>query len=300
MATPKTTAAALGVAAVIVASLAAYMVYNYLNTKEQEAAQQKMGVQQIAVAATEIPFGAKIQAAQVKMADWPKTSLPEGFSTDPKALEGRTALSAIPSGSPILESSLASSSAQAGVLSYIIPDGHRAMTVGVNEVVGVAGFVLPGSVVDVVATVNSPFLTGVDARISKIILQNIKVLAVGQILEQKEGKPAMVPTVTLDVLPDQAEKLALASENKVQLILKHLGDEAETKTKGATIASLLSGYQATVAVPANASAGKRRAAKKAAVVKETPRETAKEPQKEPALYIDVIRGDKKTMENVNK
>ena len=296
MATPKATAAAIGVAAVIVASLAAYLVYGYLTAKEQEAAQQKMGVQSIVVAAAEIPFGARLQAPQMKTADWPKASLPEGYSTDPKALEGRMTVATVPTGSPILESNLASAKAETGVLSFIIPPGHRAITVGVNEVVGVAGFVLPNSVVDVVATVNSPYMSNAaDSRVSKIILQNIKVLAVGQILEQKEGKPAMVPTVTLDVLPDEAEKLALASENKVQLILKHMGDSAEVTTRGATIASLLGG--ASPAAPASHKVRVRKAAGPV-VVREAPR--ASERPSAPSTYIEVIRGDKKTTEEMSR
>jgi pilus assembly protein CpaB len=143
---------------------------------------------------------------------------------DVKAAENRIAVANIMPGSPITETSLAPASSSSGVLSFIIPEGHRAITVAVNEVVGVAGFILPNSIVDVVATVNSPYTTSAqNNRISKIILQNVKVLAVGQILEQKDGKPVTVPTVTLDVLPMDAEKLAIASENKVQLILSTSG-----------------------------------------------------------------------------
>ncbi|MGA2192026.1 MAG: Flp pilus assembly protein CpaB [Nitrospirota bacterium] len=274
MVKPKTTAAMVAVAALFLASLAAYSVYSYLHAKEQEAMKAKMEVQKIVVAASEIPFGSKVQPGQLKMANWPKNSMPPGCAGDQRAFQGRLAVSNIPAGSPVIESCLAPES-ETGVLSYIIPSGHRAITVAVNEVVGVAGFVLPNSIVDVVATVNSPY--GANARISKIILQNVRVLAVGQILEQKEGKPVSVPTVTLDVAPGDAEKLALASENKVQLILRHMGDKEEVKTGGATVAALIGASAPVSSGP---------------VVKRVAYVRPEEPT------VEVIRGDVKTNEKL--
>lgn len=286
MAKAKTTAVAITVAALVLASIAAYMVYNYLSTKQKEAETAKLGVQQIVVAATEIPFGTRIQVPQLKLAGWPKESVPPGSFMDVRAAENRMAVTNIPAGSPIIETSLAPASSTSGVLSFIIPEGHRAITVAVNDVVGVAGFILPNSIVDVVATVNSPYSSGPqNSRISKIILQNVKVLAVGQILEQKDGKPVTVPTVTLDVLPVDAEKLAIASENKVQLILKHLGDKEEVKTSGATVSTLLSG----IAPPKAAAVSRKGAPKKQAAAK--PASAVVQP-----YSVDVIQGDRRTKE----
>ena len=285
MAKAKTTAVAITVAALVLASFAAFMVYNYLSTKQKETETAKMGVQQIVVAAEDIPFGTRIQATQVKMSGWPKAGIPAGSFSDVKGTESRIAITNIKAGSPVIETSLAPATSTSGVLSFIIPEGHRAITVAVNEVVGVAGFILPNSTVDVVATVNAPYRTAGDNRISKIILQNVKVLAVGQILEQKDGKPVSVPTVTLDVLPGDAEKLAIASENKVQLILKHLGDKEEVKTSGATVASLMAGQ----APPRVAGAGRARAPKKPAAAK--PAALTVQP-----YTVDVIQGDKRTRE----
>ena len=277
MATPKTTAAVITVAALVLASIAAYMVYNFLSAKEREAAATKTGVQPVVVAAVQIPFGAKLQAMQLKVMDWPKANVPTGFKSDPKALEGRLATAMIPANSPVLESSLAPVQSGSGVMSYIIPEGHRAVTVSVNDVVGVAGFVLPNSIVDVVATVTPPSGSQ-NTRLSKIVLQNIKVLATGQVLEQKEGKPVTSPTVTLDVTPEQAEKLIIASENRVQLILKHLGDTEEVKTTGATVASLIGGYGPPR--PAGRPVARR----------------AKAPAEKPisGVKVEVIRGNAKT------
>lgn len=279
MATPKTTAAVIAVVALVLASFAAYLVYGYFTAQERQMQAKNLQVQPVVVAAVEIPFGARLQPEQMKIADWPKESLPAGHSTKVEDLVGRISVSNIQPGSPIVAAQLAPVNSDSGVMSYIIPDGHRAMTVAVNEVVGVAGFVLPNSVVDVVATVNSPYSRGMDERISKIILQGVKVLAVGQILEQKEGKPVVVPTVTLDVTPEDAEKLALASENKVQLILRHMGDATEVKTKGATVGSMLGG-----APPAKPSGPARKAGK--------PKASA--PTVIPGTVIEVIRGGEKT------
>jgi pilus assembly protein CpaB len=244
MALPAKVTATIAAGALVLASVSAYMVYNYLNTKDKEAAKAKLEVQQVVVAASEIPFGTKIKPEQLKLADWPKNNVPAGSSGALSQVEDRMVVSDIPAGAPVLETSLAPATGGAGVMSYIIKPGKRAITVAVNEVVGVAGFVLPNSMVDVVATVDNPYgknANGKDNRISKIVLQDVRVLAVGQILEQKEGKPVSVPTVTLDVTPEDAEKLALASENKVQLILRHFDDSDMAKTKGETVASLLGG-----------------------------------------------------------
>jgi pilus assembly protein CpaB len=286
MATPKTTAAAIAVVALFLASIAAYLVYNYLSTKEQEATKAKLEVQQVVVAAKEIPFGQRIQAEDVKAIDWPKTSLPAGSASDPKAMTGRLTVANVPAGSPITESLLAPVNAETGVLSYIIPPGHRAITVAVNEVVGVAGFVLPNSIVDVVATVSRGGGAGAD-RLSKIVLQKVKVLAVGQILEQKEGKPVTVPTVTLDVTPVDAEKLAIASENKVQLILRHLGDTEEVKTRGANVNTLLGG-----AMPAAAQAGPARSGRPVARKAASRAVKAEDIQ----VNVEVIRGNSRSKE----
>lgn len=286
MATPKSTALAIGVVALFLASIAAYLVYNYLSTKEQEATKAKMEVQHVVVAAKDIPFGKRIQPEDLKPVDWPKTNVPAGSASDPKALNDRLAVADIPAGAPVIESSLAPVTAQAGVLSYIIPPGHRAITVAVNEVVGVAGFVLPNSIVDVVATVPNPRGGPNSDRLSKIVLQNVKVLAVGQILEQKEGKPVSVPTVTLDVMPVDAEKLAIASENKVQLILRHLGDTEEVKTRGATVSTLLGGAMPAAAGPAKAGGktASRRSATRAVKAQDV------------QVQIEVIKGNTRTKE----
>jgi pilus assembly protein CpaB len=291
MALPPKITAMIAAVALVLASVSALLVYNYLSAKDKEAARAKLEIQQVVVAATEIPFGTKVKPEQVKLADWPKKNVPAGSSGNLSQVEDRMAIADIPVGAPVLESSLAPQNSSTGVMSYIIKPGKRAITVAVNEVVGVAGFVLPNSMVDVVATVDNPYgkaAQGKDNRISKIVLQDVRVLAVGQILEQKEGKPVSVPTVTLDVTPEDAEKLALASENKVQLILRHLDDTTVAKTRGETIASLLAGDVPQTMPPAQHVARIVRARRKAvnAVRVEAPA----------GVNIEVIKGSLRTNE----
>jgi len=122
-----------------------------------------------------------------------------------------------------------------------VPPGHRAVTVAVNEVAGVAGFLTPNNKVDVVLT--TPIPGSPNETISKIVLQNVPILATGQIAqEQKDGKPVVVPTVTLDLIPDDAEKLVLAaSKGSLQLLLRNFSDASPAAARGATIGKVLSG-----------------------------------------------------------
>jgi pilus assembly protein CpaB len=126
-------------------------------------------------------------------------------------------------------------------MSYIVPAGHRAVTVAVNEVAGVAGFLNPRNNVDVVVTI-AP--TGSAETISKIVLQNVPILATGQLTEQKEGKPVVVTTVTLDLTPEDSEKLVLAaSKGTLEMLLRNISDNTTVETRGATIARVLSGIE---------------------------------------------------------
>jgi pilus assembly protein CpaB len=130
------------------------------------------------------------------------------------------------------------------ILSYIVPDGHRAVTVAVNEVAGVAGFITPQSRVDVVLTTPRPGASDKEDNISKVILQNVSVLASGQVTEQKDGKPVITPTVTLDLPPTDAEKLIVgAKKGSLQLLLRNVIDVAAIDTRGATVSQALGGVE---------------------------------------------------------
>ncbi|QWV95103.1 Flp pilus assembly protein CpaB [Geomonas oryzisoli] len=230
----------VAILALVFAGIAAWLTFSYLQgeTDKTKAAQP----QSIVVAAADIPTGSTIGEPQLKVTSWPKDSIPQGSSADPKLLIGRVAIRPISKGDAVTEQKLKPKAAVggSGFMTYIIPLGHRAVTVAVNEVAGVAGFITPNDRVDVVLTTSIP--TSQNEKISKIILQNVPVLATGQITEQKEGKPVVVPTVTLDLTPDDSERLVLgASRGSLQLLLRNIADSGPTDARGATIAKVLAG-----------------------------------------------------------
>jgi pilus assembly protein CpaB len=226
--------------AVICGLLAVMLVTRYLASVETFA----RDLNNVVVAKTEIPLGAKITAEQLALLPIPNGSAPEGAFRKLEEAIGRVAVIPIGVREPITELKLAREGMGAG-LGAVIPEGYRAMTVKVDEVVGVSGFVMPGSFVDVVAVI-VPVSTAAAAQgpVSKIVLQNIKVLASGAKIDSPgdQREPTTVNAVTLLVTPDQAEKLVLAAnESKLQLVMRHYGDQEDTQTNGANKATLLDG-----------------------------------------------------------
>ena len=198
----------------------------------------------VVVAKAEIPLGEKITAEQLALAPIPNGSLPEGVFRKMDEVVGRVAITPIGMRETITNMKLAPAGTGGG-LSAVIPEGYRAMTVKVDDVVGVSGFIMPGSFVDVVATITPLSQAGaMNGPISKIVLQNIKVLASGAKIDSPENQrqPSEVKAVTLQVTPEQAEKLVLAAnEGKLQLVMRNYSDQEDTKTAGANKATLLSG-----------------------------------------------------------
>jgi pilus assembly protein CpaB len=269
----------VGIVAVVIAAVAAYFLYDYLKTQEKKVS-EAVATQKIVVAAENITLGDTIKDKQLKLADWPKANLPQGALLSVDQGVGRIALQTLQPGDPVIESKLVPVGGPTSILTYKIPEGHRAMTVGVDQVAGVAGFINPGSLVDVVLTTKPP-----DARLmlSKIVLQNVPILAIGQIIEQKEGKPVVVPTVTMDVMPEDAEKLAVASsQGRLQLVLRRFGDKEEVRTVGATITKVISG----ASVKARPGKGKRGPGVEVRRAPEMPVEKI--------VSIDVLRAGQKT------
>lgn len=252
----------VAILALVFAGIAAWLTFSYLQgeTDKTKAVQP----QSIVVASADIPIGGAISEPQLKVTSWPKDSIPPGSVSDPKTLVGRVAIRPISRGDAVTEQKLKPKAGVpgSGFMTYIIPLGHRAVTVSVNEVAGVAGFITPNDRVDVVLTTPIP---GSDKeKISKIILQNVPVLATGQTTEQKEGKPVVVPTVTLDLTPDDAEKIVLgSSRGSLQLLLRNIADSGPTDARGATIARVLAGTpQPVVAAPAPSPAPVKAAVKR--------------------------------------
>ena len=205
----------------------------------------------IAVASGDIELGGRITADLVRMIDWPKTSVPAGAFDDAGKLDGRVVLVSVQRGEPITETRLAPVGTKGG-LSAVVPPGKRAMTVRVNDVVGVAGFALPGTFVDVIVNTQDEGDQRAEAAmpatpaqrdrsISKIVLERILVLAVAQEADRDSTKPKVVNAVTLAVTPNDAQMLDLArSVGTLSLVLRNQTDPATIALSGgATKAELL-------------------------------------------------------------
>lgn len=195
----------------------------------------------IAVAVADVNLGQPLNEKMIKLVDWPANSTPPGAFTDPGKLEGRVLKTSISRGEPVMESKLAPVGTRGG-LSAVIGEGKRAITVRVNDVIGVAGFALPGNFVDIIVSTqkDSRQTNNKIQNISKIVLERILVLAVAQEVNRDETKPRVVNAVTLEVSPIQAEKIDLArSVGTLSLALRNQIDPDMGMTSGATKLSLL-------------------------------------------------------------
>jgi pilus assembly protein CpaB len=197
----------------------------------------------IVVASADINIGQRLSPDMLKLVEWPANSVPKGAFDDPQKLGGRVLKTSILTGEPLSEAKLAPVGTMGG-LSALITEGKRAITVRVNDVVGVAGFALPGNYVDIiVSTATDPqpqVANGREQSISKIVLERILVLAVAQEVNRDETKPKVVNAVTLEVTPEQAEQLVLArSVGNLSLALRNQVDPAAAQTLGATKQNLL-------------------------------------------------------------
>ncbi len=195
----------------------------------------------VVVATADVNLGQRLAPEMLKVADWPADSLPAGALRDPLVLSGRVLKSSVLRGEPLTEAKLAPAGTLGG-LSALIAEGKRAITVRVNDVVGVAGFALPGNFVDILVSTQSGSngMPQGDQAISKIVLERILVLAVAQEVSRDDTKPRVVNAVTLEVAPEQAEKLDLArSVGSLSLVLRNQIDPQPATTAGATKNSLL-------------------------------------------------------------
>jgi len=291
-------------AAVAFGLIAAVSVSRYL----ANAQAYTKNLTNVVVAKVEIPIGTKIVPEQLSVVQFPKAVTPEGtFAVVDDKLIGRVATVRISMREPVTEARLAPVGS-AGGLSSVIPDGYRAMTVKVDDVVGVSGFIQPGTLVDIVVTIIPPDTAARREKVSKIVLQNIKVLASGQNIDKpkNEKETDRVKAVTLQVTPEQAEKLALASsEGRLQLVMRNSVDQGDEKTPGANKTSLLAGETALPVPepglgPKDGEKPKTSAPRRPKRVQSAPvaaKATATAPAPPPRPSIEVIKGAKK--ENVD-
>ena len=268
------------VLAIVAGGVFAFATYNYVQQIPGKTV--TIPTTKIAVAGSDLDIGAEITKDSVRLIDWPSNAAPANGISDPNEVIGRGLVMPMIQNEPFLELKLAPKDAGAG-LPPAIPPGLRAVSVKVNEVIGVAGYVLPGTHVDVVATVN-PTQNATDVT-SKVILTNVLVLAAGTKIEQgeKDKKPIAVSVVTMLVDPEQAERLTLAStEGKIQLALRNPLDKTTPVTPRIKTKALL-GAQAT-----------------------TPRAIARPGTVVPVASpldlttVEVIRGDKRAREVVRQ
>jgi pilus assembly protein CpaB len=198
----------------------------------------------VVVAAVDIELGSRINPQMITVTDWPTGSVPAGTFKDVKELQDRVVKTSVLRGEALVERKLSPAGTKGG-LSAVIAEGKRAMTVRVNDVVGVAGFALPGNYVDVM--VNTQREHGKDGQVSMTVLEQVLVLAVAQEASRDETKPKVVSAVTLELSPADAEKLDLArSVGTLSLVLRNQLDKAAVVTTGVTRAELL-GFKQPVA-----------------------------------------------------
>ncbi|MDB5764984.1 MAG: Flp pilus assembly CpaB [Herminiimonas sp.] len=232
----NTRALTMMIIAVILAFGAVIMAARWISAQTQGSSNK------IAVAMVDIGLGSRLNPEMVHMVDWPLGAMPPGAFMDAKLLEARVARTGMQRGEPIMEGKLAPPGTKGG-LSAVVGEGNRAITVRVNDVVGVAGFALPGNFVDILVNTQGEgpkSSVNKDQSISKIVLERILVLAVAQESGRDETKPKVVNAVTLEVTPDQAEKLDLArSVGTLSLVLRNQIDPKSVTTTGATKTTLL-------------------------------------------------------------
>lgn len=241
--------------ALVLSAIVTYTVYQTLRDRFQPAVEHP---ENLVVAASTLNLGQRIESSDVLVVQWPSGRSIDGSFNSLEEVVGRGVIVPMLANEPVLESKLAPQGAGSGLTSAI-PEGKRALAVKVDEIVGVAGFVLPGTRVDVIL-VGSPDKNR-EVEISKVILENVQVLAAGQNLEQdSEGAAQKVQVVTLLVTPLDAEKLALAqNDGRIQLALRNPIDLATENPEAVHKASL---YGRQVDQPAPRPASSRRSTRR--------------------------------------
>lgn len=226
------------VLATVAAFLAAVVVFSALRKRDNEMRAAIASQVKIVVAATEIPIGARIKHSMVKLVGWASDSVPGGSFRQLAAVENSYALTQLFPGEPVLSQRIVSRKGADAIMPLMIPGGMRAMSVPVDAVSDIAGFVQPHTRVDVLVALsgNGPG----QKPFAKIVLQDVRVLAVAQEINPRKGGAKIVKVVTLLVSPHQAEKLALASrEGTLRLVMRGYDDTKIVNTSGVDIADLL-------------------------------------------------------------
>jgi pilus assembly protein CpaB len=255
---------------------AAWLALNYLRQPTSPlSTAPSQTTAEVVVAARDLPLGSILTAEDVKLVEYPGEYLPEGYTSSVETVLGRGVISPMATNEPLLSAKIAVKEAGGG-LPIVISEGMRAVSVRVDEVISIAGFVLPGTRVDILVTLDQG-----ESPVTRIILQNIGVLTAGQIVQRDaEGNPVQVTVITLLVTPDQAEELVLAAtKGRIQLALRNTLDLDSITTEGARLSSL---------IPV------------ARVARQAPRRTRPTVPASTARQIEIYRGPELSTENVEE
>lgn len=226
---------------------AAWLSLSYLRRETRPLLNPTASAGKAVVAAKDLPVGAVLTEQDVRVVDWPGNAIPAGLIATPQDAIGRGLMSAIRLNEPLLDAKLAPRGAGGG-MAVIIEQGKRALSLRVDDVIGVAGFIQPNSRVDVLLTLTAQ---GASEPTTKAILQNIEALAIGQTTQTNaQGQAQVVPVVTVLVTPEQAETLALAStQGRIQMAMRNQLDTLPIKTTGARTSALLGPFRPTPQPP---------------------------------------------------
>jgi len=236
--------------ALIISVAGSGLLYKWL--KSQTAPRETVKVESeavpVAVAAADLPWGTKIKSEMIKTIPFLKESLPAGYVENAATLHGRVLIAPLKTNEPVTEHRLAPTSVTVGGVSAVIKPGKRAIAVKGDKVIGISGFILPGNRVDVLVTMTDP---RTKSEVTKLVLENVPVLATGtQLQENGKDEPAPVDVYTLEVAPEEGEKLALAAaRGKLQFALRNITDGETVRTRGATISQTLASLSQTSSKP---------------------------------------------------
>src|SRR5688572_1721515 len=226
------------VLALVSGGAAGYLALGYMNKPLSPRSASASAATQIVVAARDLALGTVLAPGDVKTIAWPSLTVPPGYAASEEQVIGRGLITPVSANEPLMTAKLADKEAGGG-LPIVIPEGMRAVSVKVDEVIGVAGFVTPGTRVDVLVTLSDN--SERQEAATRVILQNVQALASGQTIQKNaNGEPQTATVITLLVTPEQAEKLTLAAtEGQIQLALRNTLDMAEVDTDGVQAATLV-------------------------------------------------------------
>jgi pilus assembly protein CpaB len=235
---------------------AAWISLGYLRNQAQPLLRSSTASAVAVIASKDLPVGTVLKEEDVRLIGWPGDAIPVGLIRTKEEAVGRGLVTAVRLNEPFLESKLAPQG-KGGGMPILITEGMRALSIQVDAVAAVAGFVVPGTRVDVLLTM---LPQGGGEPVTKAIMQNLQALAAGQSIQvDAEGKPQPVPVITLLVTPEQAETLALASgQGRIQMALRNALDTLPIRTNGARLTTIMGGPRPATALVGPAAQAWRR------------------------------------------